>query len=114
MDASIISALAALGGALIGSASSVATIVVQAKLNDRRERVRQAAMLAVEEIKLRVPHSQGKSFFPIGVYVHYQFEILQALEKGDLTAERLREIANENFMLASTMTATAAPATTSQ
>jgi hypothetical protein len=83
----------ALAGAVIGSAASIATILIQAKIGDRRERIRQATTLALEELKIQLAHAApGTAVFPISVYLHHQLAILNAIEANDLTPERLRKI----------------------
>jgi hypothetical protein len=97
--------LSALAGAIIGSLSSIATILIQAKIGERRERVRQAAMLALEELKIQMLHAApGTAIFPISIYLHHQLAILNAIEKNDLTPERLRKIAaDDNALMAATV-----------
>jgi hypothetical protein len=86
--------LSALAGAIIGSAASITTIVIQAKIAERRERIRQAMTLAFEELKMQMAHAApGTAVFPVSVYVHHQLAILKALEENDLTPDRLRKIA---------------------
>jgi hypothetical protein len=99
MDPIYVPLLSALGGAIIGSAVSIATIVVQAKIGDRRERIRQATMLALEDLKLRLAHGYTGTVFPISIYLHYQLAILDAAEKNELTPERIQQIDAENMAL---------------
>ncbi len=85
--------LSALAGAIIGSATSIATILIQARLGERRERIRQAAMLALEDVKIRLEHTpQGSIVWPISLHLYHQLAILNAIEENDLTPERLRRI----------------------
>jgi hypothetical protein len=84
--------LSALAGALIGSLSSIATILIQAKISDRRERFRQAALMAMEEFKIQVANGQGKTVLPFSSFLHHHIAILQAVEEGNLTPDRLRQI----------------------
>jgi hypothetical protein len=95
----------ALAGAVIGSLSSIATIFIQAKIGERRERIRQAAMLALEEFKTHIAQRPpGGTVPPISIYVHHQLAILNAIEKNDLTPERLRQIAaNDEALIAATL-----------
>jgi hypothetical protein len=51
--------LSALAGALIGLAASIITVIVQARFGERRERIRQAATLALEELKIQLEHEVG-------------------------------------------------------
>jgi hypothetical protein len=83
--------LSALAGALIGSLSSIATILIQAKISDRRERFRQAASIAMEEFKIQIANGQGK-VLPFSSFLHHHIAILQAVEEGNLTPDRLRQI----------------------
>jgi hypothetical protein len=84
--------LSALAGAIIGSLSSIATILIQAKISDRRERLRQAALLAMEEFKIHIANGQGKNVLPFSSFLHHHIAVLQAVEDGTLTPERLRQI----------------------
>lgn len=94
MDPIYVPLLSALAGAIIGSASSIVTILIQAKIGERRERVRQAAALALEDMKLQIEHSApGTKVAPISVFLSNQLAILTALEKDDLTPKRVQEIA---------------------
>jgi hypothetical protein len=60
MDPIYVPLLSALAGAIIGSLSSIATILIQANISDRRERLRQAASLAMEEYKIQIAKRGGK------------------------------------------------------
>jgi hypothetical protein len=100
MDPVYVPLLSALAGAIIGSLSSIATILIQAKIGERRERVREAAMMALEEYKIRVEHATpGSSVFPFSMYLHHQLAMLKAIEEDDLTPDRLRKIAVANQAL---------------
>ena len=92
--------LSALAGAIIGSLSSVATIWIQARIGDKREKIRQATTLALEELKIQIANAKpGTGIFPIAIYLHHQVAILNAIEDNDLTPERLRKIAADNSAL---------------
>jgi hypothetical protein len=84
--------LSALAGALIGSLSSIATILIQAKINDRRERMRQVALLAMEDYKIQIANGKGTYVLPFSSFLHHHIAILQAVEEGNLTPDRLRQI----------------------
>ncbi|MGC2080672.1 MAG: hypothetical protein WA728_32590 [Xanthobacteraceae bacterium] len=86
--------LSALAGALIGSFSSIAAIYIQAKSSERRERIRQALTLAMEDIKNQLANAKpGTGVYPISIYLHHHLAVLRAIEKNKYTPERLREIA---------------------
>jgi len=84
--------LSALAGAIVGSFSSVATILIQAKINDRRERLRQSYSMAMEEFKIQIANANGKAVLPFSSFLHHHVAVLQAVEEGDLTPERLKQI----------------------
>ncbi len=97
MDPSYVPLLSALAGAIIGSAASIATIIIQARLSDRRERIKQAGMMALEEYKMRVVHIRpGSPMMPLPLFVHYHLQMLDALENNTLTRARLHEIVAQN------------------
>ena len=63
-------------------------------------RVREAAMMALEEYKIRVEHAKpGSGIFPFSMYLHHQLAMLKAIEEDDLTPDRLRKIAVANQAL---------------
>jgi hypothetical protein len=94
MDPVYVPLLSALAGAIIGSASSIVTIVIQAKIGERRERIRQAMTLALEDLKLQIAQAKpGTMFPPISTYLYHQLAVLKAIEDDDVTPERLRKIA---------------------
>jgi hypothetical protein len=97
--------LSALAGGIIASSASIATILIQTRIGDRRERIRQAAMLALEELKMRLPHTAaGAAVYPISLYLHHQLQILNAIEENDLTPERFRKItATDEALVAATV-----------
>ena len=86
--------LSALGGAILGALFSIGAIFVQAKVAERRERIRQAVMLAMEDYKVQVQNTAiGGDVYPLSTFLHHHLAILEAVEDKDLTPERLRKIA---------------------
>ena len=87
-------------GALIGAGTSIVTIWLQLKSQERRERVKLASELALEDVKqtLEIAKTLNKrsSIPPLSVYQHYHLQVLDALEKRALTKEKLQEIMKEN------------------
>jgi hypothetical protein len=93
-------ALVGLAGALIGSLSSIVVMLIQSRVTERRERIRQAMTLALEDLKLQVAHAPpGTAVFPISIYLYHQMQVLKATEENDLTPDRLRSIANSDDAL---------------
>ena len=94
MNSTYIPLLSALGGAIVGALSSIGAIFVQAKVAERRERIRQAVMMAMEDYKVQVQNTAiGDDVYPLSTFLHHHLAILEAVEDKDLTPERLRKIA---------------------
>jgi len=101
MDSSVyVPLFSGLVGAIIGAAASVATVWLQLRALGRRERLRQAAELALEEFKVNIDLAKsGKGppgVMPISVLTHYHAEVLAALDRGDLSVETMRGIYQRN------------------
>ena len=96
-----IAALAGLVGALIGAAASIATIVIQARVQARRDRTKEALVLALEDwkAKLELAKDRGGLALPMAVYVHYHMKLLELAEKGDLTGESMKALSAEQSEL---------------
>jgi hypothetical protein len=106
MDPIYVPLFSALAGAIIGSASSITAIIIQSRIGDRRERIRQATSIAFEELKIQIANAKpGAPVYPISLYLHHHLAIINAIEENDLTPERLRKIALADEAL---MTATVA------
>ncbi|WP_234683985.1 hypothetical protein [Bradyrhizobium monzae] len=98
MDAGLTAAVFGLVGALIGSASSVATIIVQSKLKDRRDRSKQLLDLSLAEFGHHLDLAKsngGGAILPISAYIYNNHLILKALEDGSFGPETLAEIAQK-------------------
>ena len=89
-----------LAGAVIGALASIAAMWIQARTQDRRERLRHAADLALEDYKfqLDLATKSGKkvSIPPVVLFLHYHIELMDLMEKGKLTAENLKYLAESN------------------
>ena len=89
--------ISALAGALIGSFSSLGAIFVQAKVGERRERIRQAAELAMAEYRAQLDNAAaGTGVYPFSTFLHHHLAIQKAIDEDDLTADRLRKIAADD------------------
>jgi hypothetical protein len=91
MEPAYVAAITGLIGAAIGSASSIATIVIQSRIRDRRDRLKQATDLALEDYKFRAS-MHPKVMPPMVVFLTYYLELMSALERGNLTREKLKEL----------------------
>ncbi len=87
-------------GALIGAFASIVTIIVQSRAQSRRERIRMAAQIAIEDLKMSIETASksGKraSIQPPTVYLHYHMKLMELLENNRLDAVTLRLLTEEN------------------
>lgn len=82
--------LAALAGALIGSATSIATMIIQARRDDARNMRETAVQLALAEHSLHVELAKsrgGQSILPVTAYFAHHLLALNLAAKGSLTAD---------------------------
>jgi hypothetical protein len=103
MDPIYVPVLAALAGALIGSISSIGTIYVQSKISAKRERMKQAVELAIEDHRAaravtEILRQAGRDVDlpPLTAFLHYHEEILRAYDSGDVTPQVLRRVREKN------------------
>jgi hypothetical protein len=83
-------------GALIGAASSVLTVWIQAKTQDRRAALAQAAELALADYKLRMENAPaGAAFGPASIFIAYQVEVMKLIENGEFTPEAFRALSDK-------------------
>src|SRR5262245_40272435 len=101
MDTPYAALISGFAGALVGAASSIATMLIQAKIGDRRDRMRQAATLAMEEFKIQVAAAtaSGMVVHPLSIYLYHQTLVMKALDEDDYTPARIRKIADEVFKI---------------
>jgi hypothetical protein len=96
MDAGYVAALSGLVGALIGSASSIATMAIQARMKDKRDRSKQLTDLSLAEFKaaldLATSGKGGRNVLPLPIYMYHNDLVLRALENGAYTPEKMQEI----------------------
>lgn len=100
MEQIYIPLVSGLVGALIGAAASIITVWIQSETLDRREKLRHAAELALEDYKLHLDLAgkTGKevSIPPVSLYLHYYHGLMDLMEKGDLNSKSMCDLANEN------------------
>ena len=87
-------------GVIIGSASSIITIFIQLRAQNKREKTRLACELAIEDYKTKVDAiiktGQGGRFYPIATYVYANAKIIEAVYDGKFSKEEYRKIIKEN------------------
>lgn len=83
--------VSALVGALIGAAASVVTVIVQSHYQNRRELVKQAASMALEDWKTRlgIVTAKGGSALPLSVFVQYHTKLMELAEQGRITPDSI-------------------------
>lgn len=100
MSPEILTLLAGLLGAVIGAAASIGTVVVQSKIQDRRERTRQAVDLALEDYKIQLELSKrvpgSKRIPPVTLFIDFHLRLARELEAGPLTPEAYKRVALQN------------------
>jgi len=103
MDAVYVPLFSALGGALIGSAASIATILIQLRSQERKESIRLATEMASEDYRNQVDaikhNESGGRIAPLSTFVHYQVGLLRLIEDDNLTPENLIKLTEENSQI---------------
>lgn len=101
MDQIYIPLISGLVGAVIGAVASIVTVWVQAKTQDRREKIRHAAELALEDYKLQLDlaRKSGKqvSIPPVVLFLHYHLGLMDLMENGKLNSDTIKELAEQNI-----------------
>ena len=100
MPEQYISLIAGFVGAIIGAAASIITVWIQSKSSERRARLQTTAKLAFDDYKEHFAaarrHPNGARQFPVVAYLHYHASVMELLESGQLSAENLRRLHEEN------------------
>ena len=95
--------LSGLIGALIGATASIVTIIVQSRLQDKRERIKMATQIAMDDVKSKVEiaikSGRKVEIPPPIVYLHYNIKLMELLENNKLDSHTLRVITEENRKL---------------
>jgi hypothetical protein len=101
-----VSLVAGLLGALIGAGASVAGIVVQARSQAKRDRIKEAIALALEDWKMRfeVIKERGGKALPLAVFIHYHTKLIEYAERGELTPDAIRTLSQEQDQLVAAIT----------
>lgn len=104
MKPEYIAAIFGLVGALIGSISSIATIVIQAKVKDRRDRMQQVTTMAMEHFKIALDNAHksrsGTDVLPPSVFAAYYLGFLKLMEADNLNESTFAKLSKDNGALA--------------
>ena len=88
-------------GALIGAGTSIATVIVQAHFQNKRDRTKDAVGLALEDWKTRlaIVTQKGGTGLPLAVFVQYHTKLMELAEQGQITPEAIRALNKEQEIL---------------
>lgn len=92
-------------GVIIGSLTSIVTIIIQARNENKRALTKNAVELALEDYRITIEHAKlhGTGVFPLSLYIHYHVRIMEYANKGQLTKENLNKIGVEQDELREVM-----------
>lgn len=93
--------VSALAGALIGSATSIATLWIQGRRDEQRHLRDKAVELALTDYKYRaeILSEMGGGLYPISLHFAYHLELLEEAAKGKLTPEAMERISENHTAL---------------
>ena len=90
--------VAGLVGALIGSITSIATIYIQQRGQNKRERANQIFNAATEQFKLAIEVAKVRgngAIPPFATFLHHHNQLYTLLENNNLNAASLKTILTE-------------------
>jgi len=102
MDGSFIPLIAGLAGALIGGASSVATILISALFENKRHLNRLAYEAALQDHETAcelAQHGGPMTIAPLTSYIHFHVGYMKLIHKGNLSTEGLDALRAERDQL---------------
>jgi len=92
-------AIAGFIGAVIGAGASVAGMFIQQWFQNRRDRIKIAADLAISDFKCRLElgrTGEGPSNIPpVSAFLIYHSKLLDILNRGDINEKKLQELSAE-------------------
>jgi uncharacterized membrane protein len=90
------SLIAGFVGAVVGALASILTVLIQARTQAQRDRLKLAAELALQEFKVHVELSQNKrgssQIMPVTVYLYYHLELAKLMERDGVTHANLKSL----------------------
>ncbi len=103
MDQSLLALVSGLVGALIGAASSVATILIQSHYQSKRELRRMALDAAIADceqcFEAAKTLKREAEVAPLTAFLHFHVRYMQLLDSGKLNAESLKALKDERDQL---------------
>ncbi len=99
MDAALYTLL----GVVVGAAASFGGTYLQQRLQDRRDRLQMAVTVALKDYEQDMVSARnrpgGALVAPPEVYVHHHMRMLEAIAKGALTPDLIKELKAEREVL---------------
>jgi hypothetical protein len=102
MSDAALTGLLTLLGAVVGGLSSFAAVWIQSRKQDRRERLRHAAELALADYNFRAKHTDTMA---MSVFLAYQVNLMDLIERDKLTPETFRALSADHDELIDTVLA---------
>jgi hypothetical protein len=100
MDSGLVAGVFGLIGAAIGSASSIAAMIIQARMKDKRDRSKQLTDMSLAEFKMHLDLATSgggpSAILPPSAFLYHNDLLLKAIETGTYTPEKAREISALN------------------
>ncbi len=91
--------ISALVGAVIGSLTSIGTIYIQQRAQNKRDRSNQIINAATKQFELAIEVAKVRGsgeIPPYAVFLHHHYELFKLLEKDELNEEVLKNILGED------------------
>jgi hypothetical protein len=87
-------------GALIGSLSSIATLLIQSHYQTKREMKKLAIEVALKDFVVRIEDKSGKlPTHPVAVLINYYDRIIDLVNKNQLTPDSMRALMRQQAEL---------------
>ena len=103
MNEAYLPAIFGLVGALIGSISTIIVILIQYKIQDKRERTKLVVNAALEEHKALIDLAQkqrgNRTVMPLTGAIHWYSKIFELVDKNNLNTKSLKQLFDENEKL---------------
>lgn len=99
MDAALFTLL----GVIVGAAASFGGTYLQQKLQERRDRLRMAVDIGLQDYKQDLELARARTavsiIAPVETYIYYHTKMLDAIVKGELTPEKVSELKVERDLI---------------
>ncbi|MBN2279432.1 MAG: hypothetical protein JXQ65_02525 [Candidatus Marinimicrobia bacterium] len=96
----LLPALIGFFGVLLGSLSSILTIFVQTRIQDKRERTKLIVETALSEYKELIDvakcHKGNSSILPLTGSIHWYLNVFKMVDNGNFNEENLRTLFKNN------------------